>query len=117
MISPAKPNSHNVAYRRIIAALIQALCAVPKEARREWIDEIRKGGPAIDDISPDDLVVRQVLVNLDVAENVANARREELKPKLYPIVGRQIARRRAGRAGSEARPSARGGADDTPPAA
>jgi len=119
MISPAKPNSRNAAYRRIIAGSVQALCDVPEDVREEWAGELlkKKSEGTMDDLPPDEFVVMMVLGNLNVADRLANRRREEEKPKLYPIVGRDIVRRRAGRAGSEARPSAPGDADETPPAA
>jgi len=117
MFRSTRRNSRNAAYRRIIAELIQALCAVPADAREEWASELLEKGQTSDALPPDESVVCMVLINLNVADRVANRRREEEKPKLYPIVGREIARRRAGRAGSEARPSGPGDADDAPPAA
>lgn len=100
-----KPKSRYAAYRSVIAALIRALCAVPKEARKEWIHELFEAGTGTEVVSPDELVVRQVLANLDVAESVADRRREEERPKLYPIVGREIVTRRERRAGDKMRSS------------
>ena len=98
-----KPKSRYATHRPVIAALIRALCAVPKEAREEWVHELFEAGTGTDVVSPDELVVRQVLANLDVAESVADARREEEKPKLYPIVGREIVTRPERQAGGKAR--------------
>jgi hypothetical protein len=81
------------------------------------MDELMKGGVGTEALAPDDLVVRQVLGNLDVAEDVANSRREELKPKLYPIVGREIARRLGRRTGSEPGAVSQRGPEDGPGAA
>lgn len=110
----AKPNSRYAAHRPVIGALIRALCAVPKEARKEWANELMKVNNGIEVLPPDELVVRQVLINLDVAEDVASARREEMKPKLYPIVGREIARRGTSRAGKKAAPPDRRDAGEPP---
>jgi len=117
MSNSTKPNSRYAGYRPVIAALVRALCAVPKEARREWIDELMKAGTGVDAVAPDDLVVRQVLINLDVAEDVANSRHEELKPKLYPIVGGEVVRRRRRGSGSEPESPGRGDGDGKPRAA
>jgi hypothetical protein len=75
------------AFRQIIRELIHGLCAVPKDLRLEWIDELMKAGHKTDSLPPEESVVRMVLTNLDVAEDVANARRAGLLPKPYPIVG------------------------------
>ena len=69
-------------FRPIIAGLVQALCAVPMEAREEWVDELISHGSGIDAASPDLLVIRQVLGNLDAAEIVADRRREEAGMRL-----------------------------------
>jgi hypothetical protein len=96
-------NSPKAAYRRIIAQLVLALCAVPKKAREEWANELMEAGVETDSVPPDEFVIRRVLINLDVAESVADMHRQKmirpaasrgasalkgLKPKLYPVVGK-----------------------------
>jgi len=115
----AKPNSRNAAYRRIIAGLVQALCDVPEDVREEWAGELlkKKREGEMEDLSPDEFVVMMTLANLNVFNRVANDRREEEKPKLYPIVGRETVRRRGTRPASEASLSSRGDLDGPPHAA
>ena len=72
------------AFRQVIRELVHGLRAVPKEVREEWQDELCARGldPGM---SPDDKVVRQVLINLNVAED-AYPPSERVRPKLYSIV-------------------------------
>jgi hypothetical protein len=73
------------AFRQVIRELIHGLRAVPKEVREEWQDELCTEGVDPDGMSPDDKVVRLVLINLNVAEG-AYARSKQVRAKLYSIV-------------------------------
>jgi len=66
--------------------MIHGLCAVPKEVRLEWLDELFARGTGTECVSPDDLVIRQVLSNLHGVDEFASKRKREAIPKLYPIV-------------------------------
>jgi hypothetical protein len=73
------------AFRQVIRELVHGLRAVPKEVREEWQDELCAEGLDPEGMSPDDRVVRLVLINLNVAEG-AYARSKQVRPRLYSIV-------------------------------
>ena len=72
------------AFRQVIRELIHGLRAVPKQVREEWQDELVAEGLDPEGMSPDDRIVRLVLINLNVAEGVY-ARSKQAKAKLYSI--------------------------------
>jgi hypothetical protein len=75
-------------YRRIILGLVRALCEIPKAERQLWLDELMARDAAL--LDPDEILVRPVLINSLAGESFAEQARERMKPKLYPIVGRDL---------------------------
>lgn len=73
------------AWRRTILRLVQGLCEVPKDIRRAWIDELHRRQPQVLALEPDELIVKMVLINLDVAEDVADHKRHEARPRLVAL--------------------------------
>jgi len=86
-----KAVGNEAAYRRIILALVKALCEIPREPWTAWLHELYAKG--IDQLDPDELLVYMVLINLPVGARLAERKRREVRPQLRAISGRRASSR------------------------
>ena len=82
---------NEAAYRRIILALVKALCEIPREPWTAWLHELYAKG--IERLDPDEMLVFMVLNNLPTGADLADRKRQEARPQLRAISARRASSR------------------------